>query len=154
MDALRHFQTGMDLFGRGLGKEAMGQLARAYAWEPSNATYQSYYGLALAVVAGDYAAGLELISAAIEKDSENPAHHLNLARAHLRHRQEDNAVTQLYEALHLDPENQDVIHRLQDLRVRARPALRSLGRAHWLNRLIGRLRHALCGFSNLREMDP
>lgn len=96
LDAGRHFETGMDLFARGLAQEATDQLARAYALESSDRTYQSSYGLAPATVAGNYSAGIEPVSAAIA-ESQSPVHHVNLARAHLRHRQQDNAVSQLYD---------------------------------------------------------
>jgi hypothetical protein len=74
-----------------------------------------------------------------------PENYLNLARTCLLARDRRGAVKAVRAGLKIDRGNQKLIALYKELGVRGQPVLSFLDRAHPLNVLLGRIRHALRG---------
>lgn len=140
-----HHRRGMALLEGGHGHEGFEHLSRAYLSDPQNARFRSSYALALALVRGQFLGAVELARAAIRQEFYNPDLYLYLARIYLAFDFKGEAIRFLRRGLMVDPENERICRKLNELGVRRRPPLRFLPRGHLLNRCLGRLHARFLG---------
>ncbi|MSM41067.1 MAG: tetratricopeptide repeat protein [Geobacter sp.] len=81
----------------------------------------------------------ELCLAAIEQEPGKSVHYLNLGRIYVRTGRKREAIRTFRDGL-LFENNQRIVDELTALGWRDLPVFPSLGREHWLNRLLGRIR--------------
>ena len=134
-----HFRRGLALLEGGHGTDSFEHLSRAYLADPQSARFRSSYALALALVRGQFLGAVELARAAVRQEFYNPDLYLNLARIYLAFDCKAEAVRYLRRGLMVDPENERLRRKLDDLGVRRKPALPFLPRGHIVNRLLGRI---------------
>jgi tetratricopeptide (TPR) repeat protein len=104
----------------------------------------SYYGLAIMFSQkGQTSRAIGFCQEALRRDPVDPEIYHNLARVYLQAGSKRNAVKVLNAGLRVDPNHRGLKTARNELGVRSRPCVGSLGRSHAINRLLGRLLHAL-----------
>src|SRR4029077_13178382 len=119
--------------------EAFEHLTRAYLADPESPRRRSAYALGLALVRGQFVAGIELARRAVQQSCTDPDLYLDLARIHLAFGAKAEAVRHLRRGLMVAPDHERLLSELAKLGVRRAPPLRFLPRNHVLNRALGRL---------------
>ncbi len=103
----------------------------------------SYLGYGLALREGRIDEGLALCRHALRLQLFEPENHLNLARIQLLGNDRSAAYRTVREGLRVDRYDKELQALRRTLGERRRPLLSFLSRTHPINRLLGRLRHAL-----------
>jgi tetratricopeptide (TPR) repeat protein len=134
----QHLDRGLALIDAGR-PEAFEHLSRAYLADPDSPRRRSAYALGLALVRGQFVAGIELARRAVQQSCSDPELYLDLARIHLALGAKAEAVRYLRRGLMVDPEHRRLASELARLGVRRAPPLPFLPRGHMLNRLLGRM---------------
>lgn len=104
----------------------------------------SYLGYCLARERQQYRRGQGFCQQALQQDSANSLHYLNLGRIYLLAGQKSKAIAVFRRGLKFG-RDQRIIAELKGLGLRRSPVFGSLERSHFLNRLAGKLRHRLSG---------
>lgn len=145
----RWFRVGADLARLGRYSDAVEPLEQAMAYSLNDAhpdllrPLRSFYGLALALGAGDWGRGRRLCEDAIADGTLDPELYVNLARVYLQLGRRDLAIEALETARAVDPEYRLALQLLQQVGQRRPPVFSFLTRSNPLNRLAGKLRHRL-----------
>jgi tetratricopeptide (TPR) repeat protein len=137
-----HFTRGLALLEAG-HPEAFEHLTRAYLADPESPRRRSAYALGLALLRGQFVAGIELARRAVQEACGDPDLYLDLARIHLALGAKAEAVRNLRRGLMVAPEHPRLNGELAKLGLRRTPPLRFLPRNHVLNRGLGRLQNWL-----------
>jgi hypothetical protein len=142
-------KAGIECCRRGDWNAGLQHLGRVTETEDANVglpgLFYSYLGYGIALRDKRVREGLKLCRHAIEVELFEPENYLNLARTCLLARDRRGAVKAVRAGLKVDRGNQKLIVLYKELGVRGQPVLSFLDRAHPLNVLLGRLRHALRG---------
>lgn len=133
------FECGKALLNDGRSFEALPFIERAYAEEPLNPEYQSYYGLVMALERGQVRLSIDLCREAVDRARERPELYLNLARVHLKAGRKADAFDALQDGLRCDPQNEGLKALAAGFGTRRPPFFRNLPRGHVLNKYLGRL---------------
>ncbi len=137
---------GIDRCRRGdwqLGIDDLMQVASQKQRSELPSLLYSYLGLGIAQYRSEIKEGLKLCKHAIKLEFFQPDNYCNLARVFLIAQQRSDAVTAIRRGLNIDPDHPG-LQRLQgQLGVRRRQLVPFLSRQHFLNQLLGRLRHSL-----------
>ncbi len=147
----RWLEQGRRLLEEDRGPAALEHFRAAYAREPGDARICSYYGLCLGLVERRYEESLSLCDQALKREFFNPELYLNLARVHLCFGFKVEAIRYLRRGQMIDPANDEIRLKLQQLGPRRRQVLAFLPRGHLLNRCLGRVCHWL-GIAPRRQM--
>lgn len=105
--------------------------------------FYSYLGYGIALRDRRIREGLKLCRHSIEVEFYQAENYLNLARTCLLARDRKGAVQAVRGGLKVDRHNPHLLAMYKELGIRKLPVLSFLDRANPLNRLLGRLRHAL-----------
>jgi tetratricopeptide (TPR) repeat protein len=103
----------------------------------------SYLGLGIAQYRSEIKEGLKLCKHAVKLEFFQPDNYYNLARVHLIAQQRSDAVAAVRRGLDIDPDHGGLQRLQAQLGIRRRQLLPFLSRQHFLNQLLGRLRHRL-----------
>jgi len=139
------FTVGRHLLKNRRYKEALITLKEAVEREPGDVLYQSYYGLCLVETGRARQQGLDLCRQAARQAFYRVDLCLNLARAHLSLGDRKRAVLALKRGASLEPNDPAVQGLMNEVGRRRSPVFSFLPRGHSLNRVAGRIRHALLG---------
>lgn len=142
-------QRAIELCKRGEWEDAL-PLMRPIVQETENVeklpqAFLSYYGYALAAIEARYNDGVRLCQRAIELHFYQAENYVNLAKTFLLLDARRRAVEAIRVGLQIDPSHRELLHLRRSLGQRRPRVIRSLPRSHWLNRLLGRLRHSWLG---------
>src|SRR4029077_9475271 len=107
--------------------------------------FYSYLGFGIALRDRRIREGLKLCKHSIDVEFYQAENYLNLARTYLLARDRKGAVETIRAGLKIDRNTPQLLVLIKELGVRGRPVLPFLDRSHPLNRLLGRIRHALRG---------
>jgi tetratricopeptide (TPR) repeat protein len=132
----------LDQSGKGLEALALFEAAvkmDGRARRRPEARYLSYYGMLLALRAGETGKGLELCRRAAREEFYNPDMWLNLGRVELQAGNRRKAHTAFCRGLRLAPEHRALRRFLSSMGMRARPAIPFLARSNPINIWMGRL---------------
>jgi len=100
--------------------------------------YCSYLAFCLAKVRGQYCKAIDICREALEKESFNAVHYVNLGRIYLLSNQREKALTTLRQGLQY--QHKDEVHReLERLGMRRKPIFPFLRRGNPLNKYCGLL---------------
>lgn len=141
---------GIELCRRGEWQEGVYRLGMAVEPDGSGeedvpGLFYSYLGYGIARYQGNTEQGLKLCRRAVEIDRYQPESYYFLARVHLLLGDRRSANEVVDRGLEIDAGNGDLKQIKNDLGQRRRPLLPFLGRRHFLNRWLGRLRHLVLG---------
>jgi Flp pilus assembly protein TadD len=145
VDPAQLFAIGRHHLSKGQYREALVALKQATELELGEASYQSYYGLCLVQSGRGRKEGLGLCRQALQRAFYDVDLYVNLAKAHLASRERGRAVAVLKKAASLERGNEVVERLLSDVGRRRRPVFPFLRRRHPINRIAGRIRHAVLG---------
>lgn len=96
----------------------------------------SCLGFCMAATRQQFAQGIELCTAAIDKDPETTTHYLHLGRIYLMAGQRDEAINAFRQSFQYG-RDQQIIRELDLLGTRRPPVIKSLKRDHPLNKYLG-----------------
>lgn len=98
----------------------------------------SYLGYCVAKEKRNVRKGVELCLAAINKESSNPIHYLNLGRIHLLSGDKDKAFSTFRKGLKMGRDKR-IMRYLRAMGIRKSPVIASLARDHAINKLLGKI---------------
>ena len=142
-DHMVEFREGVELLKNEYPEKAVVKLQRAFEADRRNPYYISFLGLSIARAEQNWEQALDLCETAVQLKRKEIQFHMNLievcALAGLR----DKALDKLDSALRLFGDDAR-LKRARNKAVKRRgPVLPFLGRSHFLNRKLGKLRHRL-----------
>jgi len=139
------FAAGQYLLQRDRTSDALAAFKAALEQRPGDPLYASYYGLCLVKTGRAPEEGRRLCERAAEQAFYRPELFANLGAALVALGDRRRAERALRKGLALDRENRALRALLDEIGVRRRPLFPFLGRRNPLNRITGRVRHALRG---------
>lgn len=101
----------------------------------------SFLGYGIAHTQRRHREGLDLCRHALRLSFTEPDNHLNMARLHLLLGNRKQAIRSVGEGLTLSPSHPPLLALYRDMGIRREPVLPFLSRNHFLNRILGRIRH-------------
>ena len=107
--------------------------------------FYSYLGYGIALRQQRISEGMTLCRHSIKVEFYQSENYLNLARTCVLARDRKGAVRAVRDGLKIDPHQPELLVLYQDLGIRGLPVLPFLDRQHFLNQLLGRIRHAWRG---------
>lgn len=108
-------------------------------------TFFSFLGYGMANLHGRKEEGLKLCKRAIEIEFYQADNYVNLARLHLLLKQRREAIDTIEAGLKIDPDHAALNDLHDRIGMRRAPVVGSLGRTHFINRILGKLRHDFAG---------
>lgn len=142
-DAL--FRKALAAYRNGNTRDAAAHLQYLLAEGTTDPRHLSYGGLLMATIQGRTREGRKLCERAAEIGFYDPQIFLNLARVYQHVGWKDDAVEALRKGLRLDPDNVGLRQMLKRLNPRRKTPIGSLGRSHFLNKYLGKIRHRWFG---------
>jgi Flp pilus assembly protein TadD len=143
--ALAEFKQGITLLRNGNSAEAFEYLRRAAELKQQNPLYLSFLGVSVARAQRKWDAAVQLCQTALSLRRNEAQLYLNLAEVYVSAGRRDDAI----EILDTAPKYCGVDARIGRVRSslgrRHSPVLSLLGRGHFLNRSLGKLRHRMLG---------
>jgi len=143
--ALSEFKHGVELLRNGFAADALEYLRHASELEPRNAHYLSFLGVAIGRAQREWYAAAHLCETALHSRRNEAQLYLNLAEVYVGGGRRKDAVKLLDTALKHCGNDVRLVHLRGRLEKRSAPVLPFLGRKHFLNRNLGKLRHAVSG---------
>lgn len=146
-----HFRKGLAALTEGKPQEAVEQFKQAILIERQRSVtrpqmrYVSFYGLALALANGATAEALQACERAARLDFYNPDLQFNLGKVYLMAGKTTRALMALERGHRLAPSHKGLKAAIAQVDRRGRTVLPFLRRSHPMNRLLGRMRHAMVG---------
>ena len=137
-ECLRHLYDGH----KGI---ALAHIRCALKAEPQNPFFLSYVGMLCAVAEKRYIAGEKLCREALEIKWNHAQLYLNLAEVYHQVGRDGEAMATLRKGFISAGRDIRIRRALEKLDARRPTILSSLGRGHFLNRILGRLRHRMIG---------
>lgn len=145
-DPLSMAHRGVSLCRRGSwgeGLDLLGLVAASKRPVELPGTFYSYLGHGLARESKLYLEGLSLCEYGMKVGVCEPENYLNMAKTLLLMNQRRKALGILNRGLALSPDHSSLVETRISLGVRRSPVVSFLGRSNLINRLLGRVRHAL-----------
>lgn len=124
-------------------EEALTLLRRALCIDPESPRALSLYGYALAKARGDYPEALRICRLALRLAPGDPELRTNLGRVHRLRGNNGAAHRNFMDAFQHDRRHPGACAELARMGIRRRPIVPFLGRGHWCNRFLGRVRHRI-----------
>jgi predicted Zn-dependent protease len=141
--AIADFKDGLRLLRDGHPSEAFDCLSRAAEVEKQNPYYLSFLGVSLARAQKKWAAAVELCEAALKQKRDEAQLYLNLAEVYVSAERRDKAVKILDAGLTHLGKDPRLVQARSRLGKRSSPVLPFLDREHFLNVILGKLRHQM-----------
>jgi tetratricopeptide (TPR) repeat protein len=108
-------------------------------------TFYSYLGYGMAKLHGHKEEGIKLCKRAIEVEFYQADNYFNLARLYFLLKQRREAMETISQGLKIDPDHRGLNELQEQFGQRRAPVVGGLGRNHFLNRILGKLRHDFAG---------
>jgi tetratricopeptide (TPR) repeat protein len=142
-DHMLAFREGVELLKNDYPEKALVKLRSALEGDHHNPFYISFLGLSIARAEQKWQEALELCERAVQLNRKEIQFHLNLAEAYALAGQREKAVDRLHSASKLFGNDPRLKRARSKLQRRLSPVLPFLGRNHFLNRKLGKLRHRI-----------
>ncbi len=145
LDPMDEFRKGVELLKNEYPQKALIRLWRAFESDKRNAYYSSFLGLAIARAQRKWDEASQLCEIAVQLSPKEIQFHLNLGEVYALAGRREKALDQLDDALQLFGRDTRLIQARSRVQNRRRPILPFFGRANFLNRKLGKLRHRVLG---------
>ena len=145
LDPMDEFRKGVELLKNEYPQKALIRLWRAFESDKRNAYYSSFLGLAIARAQRKWDEASQLCETAVQLKPKEIQFHLNLGEVYALAGRREKALDQLDDALQLFGKDPRLIQARSRVQNRRRPILPFFGRANFLNRKLGKLRHRVFG---------
>ena len=142
-DPMNEFKKGVELLKNEYPQKALVRLRRAFESDKHNAYYSSFLGLAIARAQRKWDQASELCEIAVQLKPKEIQFHLNLGEVYAAAGRREKALDKLDQALELFGEDARLMQARSKVQNRRAPLLPLIGREHFLNRGIGKLRHRI-----------
>jgi len=140
-DHMVDFREGVELLKNEYPEKALLKLRRAFESDKRNPYYISFLGLSIARAEQNWEQALELCEAAVQINRKEIKFHLNLIEVYARAGWREKALRKLDNASKLFGDDSRLKRFRAKVVERRAPVLPFLGRSHFLNRELGKLRH-------------
>ena len=142
-DHMVEFREGVELLKNEYPEKALVRLRRAYEGDKSNPYYISFLGLSIARAEQKWDQAAELCESAIKLNRKEIKFHLNLVEVYALAGQREEALHTLDYASKQFGSDGRLKRARSKLQKRSAPVLPFVGRKHFLNRELGKLRHRI-----------
>jgi Flp pilus assembly protein TadD len=137
------FRSGIELLKNEYPQKALLKLRRAYESDKQNAYFSSFLGVAVARAQRKWDLAIELCEMAVQLKPKELQFHLNLGEVCSLAGRREKALDKLDYALSIFGEEPRLRHARTRVQKRRKPVFSVLGRANFLNREAGKLRHRI-----------
>ena len=142
-DHMIEFREGVELLKNEYPEKALVKLRRAFESDKRNPYYISFLGLSIARAERDWEQALDLCETAVQLNRKEIKFHLNLIEVYALAGWREKVVRKLDNASKLFGNDARLKRFRARVAERRSPVLPFLGRGHFLNRKLGKLRHRL-----------
>ena len=142
-DHMVEFREGVELLKNEYPGKALVKLRSAFESDTRNPYYISFLGLSIARAEQNWEQASELCETAVELKRKEIKFHLNLIEVYARAGWREKAVRRLNSASKLFGDDARLKRFRAKMLERRNPVLPFLGRSHFLNRELGKLRHRI-----------
>ncbi|MCL4492602.1 MAG: tetratricopeptide repeat protein [Nitrospirae bacterium] len=129
------FEKGVEALSQNKTLPALASFEKAIQMG-DNPAYYSYLAYCIAKERGQVRKAISLCEEAIQKDTENPVHYLNLGKVYLHAGNKEYAIKVFREGLKFE-RNQQIINELIKLATRKPPVIPFLNRDNPINKYLG-----------------
>jgi tetratricopeptide (TPR) repeat protein len=143
LDPMVEFRKGVELLKNEYPQKALVRFGRAFECEKHNPYYLSFLGLAIARAQRKWQQASELCEIAVHLKPTEIQFHLNLGEVYASAGLREKALDKLDDALELFGEDARLVQARSKVQNRRATPLPFLGREHFLNRELGKLRHRI-----------
>lgn len=143
LDPMVEFREGVELLKNEYPQKALVRLQRAFESDKHNAYYSSFLGLAIARALRKWDQASQLCEIAVQLKPQEVQFHLNLGEVYALAGRREKALDKLDYALGLFGDDSRLKQARCKVQNRRHPLVPFLGRANFLNRKLGRLRHRI-----------
>lgn len=140
-DQLVEFREGIELLKNEYPEKAVVKLRSAFESDKRNPYYISFLGLSIARAEQNWEQALDLCETAVKLKSNEIKFHLNLIEVYALAGWREKALRKLDNASKLFGDDSRLKRFRSKIVQRRSPVLPFLGRSHFLNRELGKLRH-------------
>jgi tetratricopeptide (TPR) repeat protein len=141
LDPMAEFREGVQLLKNEYPQKALVRLRRAFECDKHNPYYLSFFGLSIARAKLKWEQAAELCEIAVQLRPTEIQFHLNLGEVYALAGRREKALDKLDDALELFGEDPRLRQARGKVEKRRNPLVPFIGREHFLNRELGRLRH-------------
>jgi tetratricopeptide (TPR) repeat protein len=142
-DHMVEFREGVELLKNEYAEKALVKLRRAFESDKRNPYYISFLGLSMARAEQKWDHALELCEMAVQLNRKEIQFHMNLVEVYALAGWREKALHKLDSALRLFGDDARLKRARAKVVERRSPVLPFLGRGHFLNRELGKLRHRI-----------
>jgi tetratricopeptide (TPR) repeat protein len=143
LDPMAEFRKGVELLKNEYPKKALVRLRSAFESDKHNPYYISFLGLAIARAQRKWDQASEFCEIAVQLKPKEIQFHLNLGEVYALAGRREKALDKLDYALGLFGDDARLKQARCKVEKRRAPLLPFFGRAHFLNRELGKLRHRI-----------
>ena len=137
------FNRAIEMLNRNRAPAARKQLEMALQICPQHPSYLSLYGLCIAVESDDYESARKICEKAVRMNPNDPLSRVNLGKVLRLQGDNGGAYHEFLSAWKLDKQHPAPASELSRMGIRRPPVIPFLGRSHWINVHLGRLRARL-----------
>ena len=141
LNPMTEFKEGVELLKNEYPQKALVRFRRAYECDKHNPYYMSFLGLSIARAQRKWNQASELCEMAVQLKPKEIQFYLNLGEVYAASGLREKALDKLDGALELFGEDARLKQARNKVQNRRNPILPFFGRAHFLNRELGKLRH-------------
>ena len=141
LDPVVEFKKGVELLKNEYPQKAVARLQCAYESDKHNPYYMSFLGLSIARGQRKWDRACELCEMALQLKPKEMQFHLNLGEVYASAGMREKALDQLDDALKLFGDDPRLKRARSKVSKRRSPLVPFIGREHFLNRELGKLRH-------------
>jgi tetratricopeptide (TPR) repeat protein len=141
LNPMNEFKAGVELLKNEYPQKALVRFRRAYECDKHNPYFMSFLGLSIARAQRKWEQASELCEMAVQLKPKEIQFYLNLGEVYAASGLRERALDKLDGALELFGEDARLRQARSRVQNRRNPILPFFGRAHFLNRELGKLRH-------------
>lgn len=142
INPMTEFREGVELLKNEYPQKALARLQRAYECDKHNPYFMSFLGLSIARAQRKWQQASDLCELAVQLNPKEIQFYLNLGEVYASSGRRERALDKLDDALELFGEDARLRQARSKVQNRRNPILPFFGRAHFLNRELGKLRHS------------
>jgi tetratricopeptide (TPR) repeat protein len=141
INPMTEFREGVELLKNEYPQKALVRLQRAYECDKHNPYFMSFLGLSIARAQRKWEQASDLCELAVQLNPKEIQFYLNLGEVYASSGRRERALDKLDDALELFGEDGRLRQARSKVQNRRNPIVPFFGRAHFLNRELGKLRH-------------
>jgi tetratricopeptide (TPR) repeat protein len=141
LNPVTEFREGVELLKNEYPQKAVAKLRRAYECDKHNPYFMSFLGLSIARAQRKWELASELCETAVRLNPKEIQFYLNLGEVYAASGMRERALDKLDDAAQLFGEDARLRQARSKVQNRRNPIVPFFGRAHFLNRELGKLRH-------------